>query len=124
MPRKRSLPNSEIAPEVTASSAGTGAAQARKMDTPIANKKTRNRPTKTVKHSTKAVETKDTLPPGVAVTTAPEPVQTFSSEQFQQEIASLAYRFWEDRGRTVGDPLEDWLKAEREVQARLAASRN
>ena len=34
------------------------------------------------------------------------------------EIAELAYSFWEARGHTHGSELEDWLRAERELQQR------
>jgi hypothetical protein len=32
-------------------------------------------------------------------------------------IAELAYQYWEDRGRPVGSPDEDWLRAEHNVKA-------
>ncbi|MBZ5585136.1 MAG: DUF2934 domain-containing protein [Acidobacteriia bacterium] len=31
------------------------------------------------------------------------------------EIARLAYSYWEARGRRGGSALEDWLRAEREL---------
>jgi hypothetical protein len=31
----------------------------------------------------------------------------------KQEIARLAYSYWEGRGRQHGSELEDWLRAER-----------
>jgi hypothetical protein len=40
-----------------------------------------------------------------------EPVRTVS----QEEIAQLAYSYWEARGFTPGSPEEDWLRAEREL---------
>jgi hypothetical protein len=30
-----------------------------------------------------------------------------------EEIARLAYSYWEARGRRDGSPLEDWFRAER-----------
>jgi hypothetical protein len=33
----------------------------------------------------------------------------------QEEIAALAYRYWEARGRVDGGALEDWMRAEREL---------
>jgi hypothetical protein len=33
----------------------------------------------------------------------------------QNEIARLAYEFYEERGRVDGHDLEDWLAAEREL---------
>jgi len=34
------------------------------------------------------------------------------------EIAALAYSYWESRGRSGGSPWEDWFRAERELQSR------
>jgi hypothetical protein len=36
----------------------------------------------------------------------------------QDEIAALAFEFWEQRGRPLGSPDEDWLRAEREIEHR------
>ena len=35
-----------------------------------------------------------------------------------EEIAHLAYSYWEARGRKHGTALEDWLRAEREIGKR------
>ena len=32
-----------------------------------------------------------------------------------EEIARLAYNYWEARGRPLGSPEEDWLRAERDL---------
>jgi hypothetical protein len=37
-----------------------------------------------------------------------------------EEIASLAYSYWEARGCQGGSPDGDWLRAEEEVRARRA----
>lgn len=42
---------------------------------------------------------------------APKPLKAPTHE----EIAMLAYRFWEARGRPQGSGVEDWLRAEREL---------
>ncbi len=34
----------------------------------------------------------------------------------REEIAKLAYSYWEARGRRHGSELEDWLRAERELR--------
>jgi hypothetical protein len=34
-----------------------------------------------------------------------------------EDVAKLAYRFWEDRGRPMGSPEVDWYRAETEVEA-------
>jgi hypothetical protein len=36
-----------------------------------------------------------------------------------QQIAERAYFLWEERGRPVGSPEIDWLRAERELRNRL-----
>jgi Protein of unknown function (DUF2934) len=33
-----------------------------------------------------------------------------------QEIAALAYQYWQARGCPDGSPEEDWFRAERELQ--------
>jgi hypothetical protein len=37
-----------------------------------------------------------------------------TSESDRREVELLAYELWEQRGRPVGSPDEDWLRAERE----------
>ncbi len=32
-----------------------------------------------------------------------------------QEIAKLAQRYWDDRGRPEGSPEQDWLRAEKDL---------
>jgi len=34
-----------------------------------------------------------------------------------EEIARLAYSYWEARGCRGGSPLEDWFRAERELRS-------
>jgi hypothetical protein len=36
----------------------------------------------------------------------------------QDQIAKLAYSYWEARGHQGGSPEEDWLRAEREFHSR------
>jgi len=40
----------------------------------------------------------------------------------QEEVARVAYELFEQRGRTPGRELEDWLEAERLVRARRRSS--
>lgn len=42
-----------------------------------------------------------------------EKKKTLTAEQIQNR----AYEIYLERGRTPGDPLQDWLRAERELQA-------
>jgi hypothetical protein len=37
-----------------------------------------------------------------------------------EEIARLAYSYWEARGCQGGSPLEDWCRAERELRSHVA----
>ncbi|HUB77943.1 MAG TPA: DUF2934 domain-containing protein [Bryobacteraceae bacterium] len=40
----------------------------------------------------------------------------------REEIARLAYSYWEARGYQSGSPEEDWLRAEQELTAGIAAA--
>lgn len=43
-------------------------------------------------------------------------VKTVSSEAgFSEQVARLAYQFWEERGRPDGSAHEDWFRAEEEL---------
>ena len=45
-----------------------------------------------------------------------EPAATAAvCEPSQDEIARLAYSYWEARGHAGGSPEEDWLRAQREL---------
>jgi hypothetical protein len=35
-----------------------------------------------------------------------------------EEIADLAYQYWEERGGAPGSPWEDWFRAEQELRKR------
>jgi len=36
----------------------------------------------------------------------------------REEIAALAHSYWEARGKPIGSPEVDWLRAERELRRR------
>jgi hypothetical protein len=38
------------------------------------------------------------------------------------EIARLAYKYWEDRGRPIGSPREDWFRADSQVGSQSFAA--
>jgi hypothetical protein len=40
-----------------------------------------------------------------------------SEPETQQEIAILAYHFWQERGCPIGSPEEDWFRAEQSLKA-------
>jgi hypothetical protein len=39
----------------------------------------------------------------------------------REEIAVRAYQLWEERGRPIGSPEEDWSRAEKEIRGQEAA---
>ncbi len=45
--------------------------------------------------------------------TAPETTDRPSATH--EEIAQLAYQYWEARGRPLGSPEQDWLQAEHDL---------
>ena len=52
------------------------------------------------------------------VPAAPEVVETSAEIQpAQEEIAALAYSYWEARGCQGGSAEEDWLRAEQQLRA-------
>jgi Protein of unknown function (DUF2934) len=59
-----------------------------------------------------------------AIEVSQDPVYNFGdtpAETREDEIARLAYQFWEERGQTNGSAMEDWLRAEQEIRARDAS---
>jgi Protein of unknown function (DUF2934) len=52
---------------------------------------------------------------------APARVAEKSEVTHTSEIAKLAYRLYEDRGRRQGHDLEDWVEAERQLSGGRAA---
>jgi hypothetical protein len=58
-----------------------------------------------------------------ASTTAVDQYPTPANAPSQDEIASLAYLYWEARGCQGGSPEEDWTRAEQELRARVFAAR-
>ena len=57
----------------------------------------------------------------IPATVQPELV-TPSVEPSYEEIAALAYTYWEGRGCQGGCPHEDWLRAEQELRSRRASA--
>ncbi len=43
------------------------------------------------------------------------PAAAESAAPVHDEIAQLAYQYWEARGRPLGSPEDDWFRAEQEV---------
>jgi hypothetical protein len=42
-------------------------------------------------------------------------VEEISKPENQQQIAILAYKFWQTRGCPEGTPEEDWFRAKQEI---------
>jgi len=43
------------------------------------------------------------------------PTAAESAAPTHEEVAQLAYHYWEARGRPLGSPEEDWFRAEQDV---------
>jgi hypothetical protein len=65
-----------------------------------------------------AAEPSASIPP--APDAATNPVHSVVTSD---EIAKLAYSYWEARGYTGGSSEEDWLRAEQELNARFVSAR-
>ena len=103
MTRKRTSDNELVT--------NTGAASAPSRRKPAARPR--------AKHGVAPVESPLTpaaelVPQEVAVASVHEPTY--------QEVAQLAYLFWEARGCQGGSPEEDWLRAEKELRSRSQAA--
>jgi hypothetical protein len=57
-----------------------------------------------------------------AQSSAPSPAETEDAAGLseQEEIAKLAYSYWEARGQRGGSPEEDWARAEQEYRQKHA----
>lgn len=49
--------------------------------------------------------------------TTKKPRKAAKSAPTHEEIAARAYQIYQERGYTAGDPMQDWLQAERELTA-------
>jgi hypothetical protein len=104
MARKRNPENHVVA------SSGTGAAPAR-------HKVAAARP----KHSPTTAEIPAALVPE-AVTETALTDSTTDHQPPREEIARLAFLYWEARGYQGGSPEEDWLRAEQELRKQAFAA--
>ena len=59
---------------------------------------------------------------GAGETTRKPAAAEITPEQRHQLIAEAAYLRAESRGFDAGDPIDDWLQAEQEIDARLTRS--
>jgi hypothetical protein len=54
--------------------------------------------------------------------TGPGPAALVTAPPSHEEIAPLAYAYWEARGRGHGSAHEDWFRAERELLRRRSSA--
>jgi hypothetical protein len=127
MPRKQAINND--------SSAGAAAARTAKPKAPRVQsaKHTKaaaaHEPTASPIEAALEIEMVEVLKPVAILEIEEFPVETSSSMSAaprpdgdpREEIARMAYRYWQARGCTGGDPLEDWVRAENEYYAGGAA---
>jgi hypothetical protein len=52
-----------------------------------------------------------------AETRTESPRTDTSESEIHEEIAILAYQFWQERGCPIGSPEEDWFRAKQALQA-------
>ncbi len=71
--------------------------------------KSTNRALSLIKNPERANETRSLLPPGTTLDL---------TKTHEQKIRELAYHFYEERGRSDGHDLDDWLKAEGMIRER------
>jgi hypothetical protein len=82
----------------------------------MTSKKAIKEPSVTGKQTTprvKAAKHRSAASAGSGTTPAAEPEVT------RELVASVAYGYWESRGYEGGDPVEDWLRAEQELNRSL-----
>jgi Protein of unknown function (DUF2934) len=82
-------------------------------------------PARSRKHApAKRTTTPDVAPSSSIISTAAPNTQTISSIHVVtfDDIAKLAYSYWEARGCQGGNPEEDWLRAEQELNSKLVSA--
>ncbi len=82
---------------------------------PVRRKSVSTKHTRTTVEVSNAVSEAEVLPVATATAVAPA---VLSAESFHNAVASLAYSYWEARGRQGGSPEADWLRAEQELSAK------
>ncbi len=118
MPKRKTTPETEVsaapATEATAAKSRKSAAKPKAASTTAPHKHAR----KSVKPAEIAPETTPVIAPPVqeaATEVVQEVVQSSARVVTREDIARLAYSYWEARGYQGGSPEEDWLRAEREL---------
>lgn len=109
-----------VKPETSA--VGTSAGAAAPAPAPV--KKTRTPRAKTASAQTDGIRKpapRSSAKPAVPET-APSPAVVIDLSR--EDVARLAYSYWEARGYQGGSPLEDWVRAENELRERIPALTN
>ena len=78
------------------------------------------------KHAATQPETQAVTRVKRAAKTAADPTVKITAafaEPTREEVAALAYSYWESRGCQGGTPHEDWVRAELELLARIRSAR-
>jgi hypothetical protein len=82
-------------------------------------------PARTRKHTPAIRTATPAVAPSSSITSSPAPnadmTQTTPAAALD-EIAKLAYSYWEARGYQGGNPEEDWLRAEQELNGKLVSA--
>ena len=83
---------------------------------PLASGAARGKTKVTRKHQSAAAETSENpVVATFAINQSTVPVESPVTNPTFEEIAQLAYCYWEARGYQGGSPEQDWLRAEREL---------
>jgi hypothetical protein len=110
MARKRNEARSVISSE----GAGVSATHRRSLRPPVAPT-----PVETQPEPVAAPAASEPVERAAVATAAAAAAETLAlTEAEQDEVARLAYTYWEERGRTHGSPDEDWYRAVQEVKGR------
>ena len=118
MPRKKKTPTDlELSPEVPAPPAAAPK-RTRKPETASASSMPDRLASKTVPPHKKPPQIPEEAVAAIENNaTLPHSEQLFQSAVSEREqIALLAYSYWEARGHQGGSPEEDWYRAEREIR--------
>jgi hypothetical protein len=72
--------------------------------------------------SASAETSENPIPSSSAIELPAPPAESPVTKPTFEEIAQLAYCYWEARGYQGGSPEQDWLRAERELSSTTVAS--
>jgi hypothetical protein len=112
----------ETAPKTTAPAAPKGAAPAATRKTETAPKTTAPAPQKTPRAASPAAKPAETKAAPAKTATkpaAPKPTPDITPEERWQMISEAAYFLAEQRGFSGGNPCDDWIQAELQVDTEL-----